>query len=241
MSGGGLQSGDDAVIVVIGVRRDLGEPDHLFGEDGLAVDDGGHLAVGAAGVEADPAALQMAAHGLGDVHALGHLVGEDDFKGMLEDVGEVIPVEFPGAALAVDALQIAADVLVIDIDPEAALHPQLRFHQTVDVIPVSLRHLRGSVDKGMGGCHLAVRPLHRDGDGLGGGFQKGLVEPQDRGKLRVQDGNVFDLHRDAVSLHKARSSNTNILMMPVPLPGPPGKWLFHVDFEDAFGHRGRGA
>jgi len=122
---------------------------------------------------------------------------------VLKNVGEIVPVEFPGAALAVNALQIITDVLVIDIDPETALHPQLRLHQAVDVIPVGLGHLRGPVNIGVGGGHLVVRPLHRDGDGFGSGFQKGLVEPQDRSELRVQRGNVFDLHRDAVSFHKA--------------------------------------
>ena len=62
---GGLQGGDDSLIVVVRVGGGLGEPHHLLGEDGLSVDDGGHLPVGAARVKADAAALQMPAYGAG--------------------------------------------------------------------------------------------------------------------------------------------------------------------------------
>ena len=72
VGGGGLQGGDDALIVVVRVGGDLGEPHHLLGEHGLPVDDGGHLPVGPAGVEADAAAAQVAAHGLGIALLGGH-------------------------------------------------------------------------------------------------------------------------------------------------------------------------
>ena len=58
MGGGGLEGVHDALEVIVRVGSGLGEPDDLLGEDALAVDDGGHLAVGAAGIEADAAAAQ---------------------------------------------------------------------------------------------------------------------------------------------------------------------------------------
>ena len=82
---GGFQCGDNAVIVVIGVGIDFGQPDHLFGEDGLAVDDRGDLAVGSAGVEADAAALQMTAHGLGAVARFGNLIHQNDLEGLFKN------------------------------------------------------------------------------------------------------------------------------------------------------------
>ena len=63
---GALERGYDAVIMVLGVCLELGEPDDFLGVDALAVDHGRDLPVGTAGVEADAAAVQIAADGFGD-------------------------------------------------------------------------------------------------------------------------------------------------------------------------------
>ena len=110
--GGGLESGDDAVIVIVGVLGDLGEPDHFLGVDGLAVDDSGHLAVAAAGVEAHPAARQMAADSLGGARLLGDLVAEDHLEGALVHAGHEVGVKGPGAAGGEGLFQIVVNVLV---------------------------------------------------------------------------------------------------------------------------------
>lgn len=66
--------------------------------DGLAVDDSGHLAVAAAGVEAHPAARQMAADSLGGARLLGDLVAEDHLGGALIHAGHKVGVKGTGAA-----------------------------------------------------------------------------------------------------------------------------------------------
>ena len=66
-----LERGYDAVIMVLGVCLELGEPDDFLGIDALAVNHGGDLPVGAAGVEADAAAVQIAADGFGDLVGSG--------------------------------------------------------------------------------------------------------------------------------------------------------------------------
>ena len=177
MLGGGLQRGDDALIVIVGVGIHLGEPDDFLGIDALAVHHSGDLAVGAACVKTDAAALQMAAHLLGGVLGLGHLVHQHDLKGVLKDVGHVIKVEVLLAAGGVSLLQIVVGVLVAGyIYLEAALHPQDGLDQTVHIVVIRLGHLWGAVNKGVAGGHLAVGTLHSDGHGLLGRFQEGAVE-----------------------------------------------------------------
>ena len=205
VGGGGLQGGDDAVVVIVGVRVDLGQPDDLLGEDRLAVDDGGDLPVGAARVEADAAALQMAAHGLGGVMALGDGVRQHHLEGMLVDPRHEVPVELPLPAPAVDGAEVVIDAPVVHVDPEAALHPQGRLHQAVDVVPVRLRLLRRAVDEGPGGGDLPVRALYGDGHGLFRGLQEGGVEPQDGDELRIELGDVLDLDGDAETFHRRSS------------------------------------
>ena len=195
MPGGGLEGGHDAVVVVVGVGVDLGEPDHLLGVDRLAVDDCGDLPVTPAGVEADAAALQVAAHGLGGVLGYGDVVHQDDLEGVLKDGGHVVPVELLPAAGAVDAPEILRDALVAaDVDLEAALHPQDGLDQAVDIVVVRLGHLRGAVDKGAAGGHLSVGPLHGDAHRLFGGLQEGAVKAHEGDKFRIQRGNVLQLN-----------------------------------------------
>ena len=176
---GGLQGGDDPLIVVVRVGGSLGEPHHLLREDGLSVDDGGHLSVGAARVKADAAAAQVAAHRLGIALLGGHLVA----------------VKGPLAAHAVGGLHGLIDGLAAaEVDLEAALHPQEHFDEPVHIVDVGLSHLRGAVDKGLIDGHLAAGPLHRHVQGLLGVLQKGRVELAQGKKAGVQLRHMF--HRD---------------------------------------------
>ena len=111
--------------MIVGVRGGLGEPDHFLRVDALAVDDGGHLAVGAAGVKANAAAVQMAADGLRIVLLLRQGLTGNHFKGTLVDAGHEIGVKGAGALGGVGRFQRLINGLVAaDVHPEAALHPE---------------------------------------------------------------------------------------------------------------------
>ena len=69
--GGALQGIVDAVEVILRVGLRAGVPGHLVAEDHLAIDDGGALAVAGAQVEADAAAIQVAAQRRGGFALLG--------------------------------------------------------------------------------------------------------------------------------------------------------------------------
>ena len=205
MLGGGLESGHDDVIVIVGVSSNFGEPDDLLGEDGLTVDDGGHLAVRATRVKADAAAVQMAAHGDGLIQRLGNVLGVDHLEGLFKHVGHEVPVKGAGTLGAVGGLQILIHLLVVDIDLIAALHPQLGLDQTVNVVAVGLVHLGGAVNKGVVGGHLLIGTLYGDGDGLFRRGQKSTVEVEQGNKLGVENGGVFDLNRNTISFHGTSS------------------------------------
>ena len=195
MGRGGLQGGDDPLIVVVRVGGGLGEPHHLLGEDGLSVDDGGHLSVGAARVKADAAAAQVAAHRLGIALLGGHGVAVHHLEGFFIHVGHEISVKGPVAAHAVGGLHGLIDGLAAaEVDLEATFHPQEHFDEPVHIVDVRLSHLRGAVDKGLIDGHLAAGPLHRHVQGLPGVLQKGRVELAQRKKAGVQLRHMF--HRD---------------------------------------------
>ena len=209
MRGGGLQRGHNAVVVIIGVGGHLGEPHDLLGIDALTVDDSGDLPVGAAGVKADAAPLQMPAHLLGGILGCGNLIHQNDLKGALKNVGHVVEVEILLAPGGVGALQIVVSLFVSGhVNFEAALHPQDGLDQSVNIIMVGRRHFRRTVNKGTAGCHLAVRPLHRNGHGLFGSRQKSPVEFQDGNERRVELGGVLDRDLNAMQLHLPASSFT---------------------------------
>ena len=75
--GGAPQRIVDAVEVVLRVGLRARAPRHLVAEDDFAVDHGGALAVAGAEVEADAAALQMAAQRRGGFALLGRVVVGD--------------------------------------------------------------------------------------------------------------------------------------------------------------------
>lgn len=134
----------------------------------------------------------MADDSLGGVLGLGDLVHQHYLEGVLKDADHVVSVELLLPAGAVNRLQVVADPLVpADIDLEATLHPQDGLHNTLDIVVVSLLHLRGAMNKGVTGGHLAVRPLHGDPHRLFGPFQESTVESYEGNKSGSNTGTFF--------------------------------------------------
>ena len=205
MGGGGLHGVHNALVMVVGVRGGLGEPDHFLRVDALAVDDGGHLAVGAAGVEADAAAVQMAANGLGIVLLLRQRLTGNDFKGTLIDTGHKVGVKGAGTLSGIGCFQRLINGLVAaDVHPEAALHPKQCLHQTVHIVTVGLGHVGRTVDERLTDGHLTVGTLHRQAQGLAARFQKGPVEQPQGRIVGVQRRNVARSDFNTIAIHSVK-------------------------------------
>ena len=98
-------------------------PDDFFRVDGLAVDDGGDLAVRAARVKADAAAVGMTADANGLLIGGGEitLATENDFERSLEHIELETRVKFPCAAGTVSVPDLRGDrIVALKIDTEAA-------------------------------------------------------------------------------------------------------------------------
>ena len=98
-------------------------PDNLFGVDGLAVDDGGDLAVRAACVEADAAAVCVTADANRLLIGGGKIVlrADDDLQGALKHVKFKARIKFTRTAGAVSVADVRGDCIVaLKIDTEAA-------------------------------------------------------------------------------------------------------------------------
>ena len=210
MGSGGLQRLYDAVVVIIGVGIDFGEPNHFLGVHGLAVNHGADLPVRSAGIEADAAALKVAAHLLRGIVVFGNLVHQQNLEGMLEHVCHVVPVKFLLAAGTVDAAQVVINHFVAaDINAEAALHPQDELYQAVNVEAVSFLHFRRTVNKGVEASHFTLCSLHSDGHRLPGICQKGLIEQMQGDEPGVKLRAVLDIHIYSKKFHKRRTSFVN--------------------------------
>ena len=199
---GGLQRGHNAVIVVVRVGVDFGEPHHFLGEHRLAVDDGGHLPVGAAGVEADAAAVQVAADGLGVAALLGHLVAGDDLKGVLVHVGHVVPVEGLAAGGGIVDVHPVRQLLAPgQIHPEAAVHPQHGLDDPFHIIFVGGGKGGIAVHLHVPHRHLAVGAFHGHVQGLVRPGQESAVELGQRNKAGVQLGDILHRNFNAEMIH----------------------------------------
>lgn len=102
-------------------------PDHLLGIHRLAVNNGGDLPVGTTGVEADAAAVEMAADPPGAAARLREVRLRHGLQqeGTLEHRLHEVHVEFPGAAAAIDIPQRRCQsVAAADVDVPAAHAPQ---------------------------------------------------------------------------------------------------------------------
>ena len=144
----------------------------------------------------------MAADGLGAVLGLGEPVAGDDLKGMLKYVCHVVPVKGLASSGGVGLLQVPADILASpDIDPEAALHPQNRFYQAVDIIAICFTHFRCAVDKGFAYGHFTAGALYGDAQGRLGVLQERLVEPVKGNIAGVQFGGVLQRDFNTKTVH----------------------------------------
>ena len=120
-----LHRRDDPLEMVVGVRIGLGEPDDFLAEYRLSVDDRRNLAVAAARVKPDPAALQMPSDRLGFALLLRRLTAGHHLKRAFIDVRHEIRIKCAAAAGRIRLLHLLADAVVpTDVDFEAALHPQ---------------------------------------------------------------------------------------------------------------------
>ena len=212
MGGGGLEGVHDALEVIVRVGSGLGEPDDLLGEDALAVDDGGDLAVGAAGVEADAAAAEVAAYGLG-VGLFGRqLVAEDDLEGPLVDAGHEVLVKGAAAIGGVGGADALVDVPVpAYIYLPAAVEPEHGLDHPVGVIAVRGLELGRAVDEGAHDGDLAARALDGYAEWLFGALKEGGVELVQGDVARVELGDVFDVYINSKMLHDLSASQTCFL------------------------------
>ena len=200
-----LQGGHDAVVVVLGIGVGLGEPDHLLVVDALPVDHGADLAIAAAGIEADPAPVQVPPNGLGCVLFRRETVGIHHLEGVLKDVGHEVEVEVPAALIRKGPFQILIHIPVAGhVYLEAPLHPQQGLHQPIEVVPVRRGVFRGAVDEGVHPGDLAVGPLHGEAQGLLRRGQKGFVVEAQGDEAGVQPGVIGHGYPDAVQVHGER-------------------------------------
>ena len=198
----GLESGDYALVVVVGVLGDLGIPHDLLGEYALAVDDRADLAVASAGVEADAAAVHVAAHGLRIAVLGGHGVAEHHLEGALVDIGHEVRVKLTRAAGAIGVLYgLVHGLAAAYIDLEAALHPEKHLYQAVNVVLVRLVHLRCAVDEGVVHRYFSAGALHGQRDGLGGSAEKGGEKFAQGDEAGVELRQVFDGDFDSKVVH----------------------------------------
>ncbi len=173
----------------------------------LAVDDRGDLAVGAAGVKAYAAAVEVAAYGLGVGLFGGELGAGDDLEGALVDPGHEVLVEGAAALGRVGRADIFIDALVAgDVYLPAAVEPEHGLYHAVGVVFVRGLEAGGAVDEGAQHGDLAARALNGDAERLFCALEEGGVELVQRDILRVELGDVFDVYINSKMLHDRSAS-----------------------------------
>ena len=186
--------------MVLGIRLELGEPDDLLGIDALAVDHGRDLPVGTAGVEADAAAVQIAADGLG--HFIG---GGAGVQGQVNDLQVALvelveegefKVTFPLGVVGLFQ-PLGKRAAAADAHPETADGPQQELDIALHIAVVGLGHFRRAVDAGVVDGNAALVPLNGDGDGLLRVLQIGGAPHAEGDKLLIQLGRMLHVVFDA--------------------------------------------
>ena len=203
-----MQRGQNALVVVVGVRDGFGVPHHLFAVNGLAVNHGAYLPVRAAGVKADAGTVQMAAHALGFLEGRGLLAVRQSlhFKGALVDVGHEVAVKGAAAALTIGVGHIGGQcIAAADGHLEAAPAPQQKLHQTVHIILIRGLHLGRAVHLALPGADLAAAALHCNAQRLGGALFVSLEKQPQRHKAGVQHRKIFDRDFHIQKLHDLSS------------------------------------
>ena len=154
--------------VVGRVLLEIRVPRDLLGEHDLAVDDRRSLPVAAADVEADPAALEVAAHREPRVAFLRELLGGDGLDAERPAV-DLVPhermVEFPVPAGSVDGRQVARDLRrPRDTDRASAPLPQQELEESLGVAEAERRlGMSGAQDAALVAGDPAVWPF-KDND-----------------------------------------------------------------------------
>ena len=186
--------------MVLGVCLELGEPDDFLGVDALAINHGRDLPVGTAGVEADAAAVQIAADGFGDLVGSGAIFQRqvNDLQIPLIELVEEGKVKMPLALGVVGLFQPLGKLAAsADAHPEAADGPQQELNIALHVAVVGLGHFRRAMDAGVVDGNAALVPLNGDGDGLLRVLQIGGAPHAEGDKLRVQFGRMLHVVFDA--------------------------------------------
>ena len=135
VGGGLLQAVLDHAVVVVGIGLRRRGPGDLLAPDRPAVDDGRDLVVAGAEVEADAAAVEMAAREADRLAGFreGRGAVEDDLERPPVDAGHGPDVEGPGAAFGVLGLEAAADRgRALEVDAPAAARPEQELDRALD-------------------------------------------------------------------------------------------------------------
>ena len=169
-------------------------PDDLLRVDGLPVDDRRDLAVRAAGVKTNAAAVCMASHT--DRALVGSreicFAADNDLKRTFKHIKLKACVKFARPALTVCVPDLRGNgIVALKIDPEAASRPEQHFHQ-----PLGKSHIGGGefllTQTGLIDGDLAVIALDRNSEGAGR-FRKISPRPNaERNEAWVECRYVFN-------------------------------------------------
>ena len=169
-------------------------PHDFLGVDHLAVDHRRHLAVGAAGVKANAAAVHITADGPGLFIGLRTLLQRqvDDLHVLLVKFKEKVAVKGTPTLGRIHLLQLFGNVAAAaDVHPEAADGPQQKLHVPFHKTQVGLSRLGAVMDVGTAHTDQTVVALHRNGDGVCSAFFV-LGHPTTEGdEIRIQLGPVL--------------------------------------------------
>lgn len=201
--GGAFEGVHDFVEVPAGIFLGDWIPDDFFGEDGDAILDGGDFAIGAAEVEADAAAVEVAAEGRGGGAFGGELGGVDDFEGFFVDAfAHDVGVELAGGGVGVVGAELVGEFArAVEVDAVAAAGPEEEFGEPFDVEGVGRgERMVGGGDDGLVMEEGAVGLFDGEGDGNsagaeslaegacgeGGGAEAGVEGRRDSGRWQGQ-------------------------------------------------------
>ena len=187
-------------VLIARIRVLLGEPDNFLRVNSLAVNDSGDLPVGSAGVEADAAAVQMAAQGLGSLVGSGALIQRqrNDLQLLLIKLLEEVIVKSTLAIDRIGGLQFLGQLITAaDIDLEATDGPQQELHIPLHIPVVSLSHFSGSVDLGVVNGNIALILFNSNGNGLSSTLQVALCPQAEGDKFRIQFRDILHVKRYA--------------------------------------------
>jgi hypothetical protein len=200
----------DAFKVVLRIALEIRIPDDFLGKHHLAIDHRRTFAVGPAEVEADPAAVQIAAEGHGAFVGCGQLVrghrlDHDMFAENL--MADEFPIERTGTGLGVDLAQRGGHVRSAGQEQAAAaLLPEQKLEEALDVFDRQRVSARTAGENAVGETEdravgAAEGHLNRAGTAIGGHFRAVGAVPQHGGhesrvKHRVEFGSNGKSHEE---------------------------------------------